>query len=272
MSPRQQSQKRDSPMSPWPPRPSKTQTSDDQTSTSTLPSTQRPAESERHRLDQLHWEETMRGAGDFLRDALRRDARARIQLQHVHESAAPSCAARCCGLRPRATRAVAHYRAEVYFAHVGQRLREHYHVGCLEAMVALAPLVGAGRFAMRDDDGRRGEDWGIMLRAWFEHGGRIDVGAVWRYLRALDGYARATHAFMVECEVWEKTRCDPAIKPPYPRPPRQPRLEKYVTETPCALADVLLNPFHNMFVPHYIRPIYRDPIHPHAYEAQEYSV
>jgi hypothetical protein len=96
------------------------------------------------------------------------------------------CYANCCPFAEKAGKFPIEIRDDFRIV-LTSTLREYFHVGCLEQMLDL-PLLAASRFKLDMASYRWNQNWpwtwGLMLRKWFEHNGRIDLDKIAEYITA----------------------------------------------------------------------------------------
>ena len=133
--------------------------------------------------------------------------------------------------------------------------REYFHVLCLETMLDL-PSLAPTKFRL-DTESYRWNDgwpwtWGLMLRLWFEHGGRIDLAKVKSYIKSYKKFEKANGEFdtiSLERQFKHQAECSAETSncrcPPEPEGPTPPTLEdcKSTTGEPCCLSEVLNHPY-----------------------------
>jgi hypothetical protein len=71
----------------------------------------------------------------------------------------------------------AHYRAKHY-----------YHVLCFEAMMDLEEMIPSGKFVCDSD-----ENWGLLVRKWFQHRGRINEKVLVEYIKEREEWNEKHH-------------------------------------------------------------------------------
>jgi hypothetical protein len=64
--------------------------------------------------------------------------------------------------------------------------REYFHVSCLELMLDLSSLAPT-RFQLDTSS------WGLMMRKWIEHSGRIELDAISAYIEAHNIFEKEQH-------------------------------------------------------------------------------
>jgi len=225
-------------------------------------------DAEEERRSRLSLEEKMAKNGGELQRRLERNPEITILLQpsppgHMGKA---QCRARDCLFENRSprleTRIMDDYRA-VLISHA----REYFHVSCLEKMLDLSSLTPT-RF-MLDRESYRWNDgwpwtWGLMLRLWFEHGGRIDLAKVKAYIKAYKKFKKTDGVFDTQYIEWQaKHQRECSIDastcrcPPEPKGPTPPTLEDYKSTTgePCCLSEVLDHPYVERHTHHIV--IYR---------------
>jgi hypothetical protein len=76
---------------------------------------------------------------------------------------------------------IAEVGGDNYRVVLGTRHRKYFHISCVETMV---DLVSLHQSRFRLDTGT----WGLVLRAWFEHNGRIDLAKIAAYIDAYEKF------------------------------------------------------------------------------------
>lgn len=93
--------------------------------------------------------------------------------------------------------------------------------------------------------------WGLILRKWFEHSGRINLDKISAYIEAHDTFKEELGNFSTKHIDWQITHfeCNSDRKscgyPPEPEGPETPILKDYTTQEDekCPLSDILRHPY-----------------------------
>ena len=213
-------------------------------------------DAEEKRRSRLPLEEKMAENGHELQRRLEQDPEIRMLLQPSPPGlmGKAQCRARDCLFEDRSLRQETRIMDDYRIALVSHA-REYFHVSCLEQMLDLSSLAPT-RF-MLDKESYRWNDgwpwtWGLMLRLWFEHGGRIDLAKVKAYLKSYKEFEKADGEFSTEYIGWQlkhQRECSADARtcrcPPEPKGPIPPTLEDYKSTTgePCCLSEVLDHPY-----------------------------
>ncbi|KAK3359525.1 hypothetical protein B0T25DRAFT_100945 [Lasiosphaeria hispida] len=105
-----------------------------------------------------------------------------IAVLEVSRSARAGCRAGDCFYAPRIhiqdefRIRVEGVRGEFDPAHF--RTKHYYHVLCFEAMMDLGEIIPSGKFVCD-----AGETWGLLVRKWFQHRGRINEKVLVEYIK-----------------------------------------------------------------------------------------
>jgi hypothetical protein len=161
------------------------------------------------------------------------------------------CRAACCSFAKEEGLSEIEIRDDYQIVLAGQQ-RQYFHVSCLEKLLDL-PSLAPSRFKLDSDRYRWNDNWpwtwGLMLRKWFEHSGRIDINKIAEYSTAYDTYDKDEGDFDTQWITWQlahQRKCLDGYSecPPAPIGPEEPILKDYKTmegET-CLLSEVLQHP------------------------------
>jgi hypothetical protein len=129
--------------------------------------------------------------------------------------------------------------------------REYFHVVCIERLLNL-PSLASTRFRLDTDSYRWNQNqpwtWSLMLRKWFEHGGRINLQKIANYTKALKQYRNEEADFGTAWIDWHwehRRKCNDGEElcscPSQPTAPEKPFLGDYRTQESdvCPLSEVL---------------------------------
>ncbi|KFY92486.1 hypothetical protein V498_04915 [Pseudogymnoascus sp. VKM F-4517 (FW-2822)] len=212
---------------------------------------------EEERRSRLTQEERMAEDGRKLQRRLEQDAAITILLQPsppIHMRRA-HCRASECFITNATPRGDSLIMGDYRIALVSYNL-EYFHISCLEKMIDL-PSLAPSRFKL-DTDGYRWNNgwswaWGLMLRKWFQHSGRVDLAIIAEYIDAYDTFKAEVKAFSAPHTEWQLTHLNHCTAdrgscgcPPEPEGPgSSPTLKDYKTgETKaCSISDVLQHPY-----------------------------
>ena len=208
------------------------------------------------RRSHLSLEEKMAENGHELQRRLERHPEITILLQPSPPGrmGKAQCRARDCLFEDRSPRQETRIMDDYRIALVSHA-RQYFHVSCLEKMLDLSSLAPT-RFKL-DNEPYQWNDgwpwtWGLMLRLWFEHGGRIDLAKVKTYIKSYKKFKKADGEFSTVYLEWHfkhQGECSAETRncrcPPEPKGPTPPTLKDYKSTTgePCCLSEVLDHPY-----------------------------
>jgi len=108
------------------------------------------------------------------------------------------------------------------------RTKHYYHVLCFEAMMDLEGMIPARKFLCDPN-----HNWGLIVRKWFEHRGRIDPKVLVEFIKEREGWEKKQHGGIPLTLV-------NSVNGPSKEKDTGPVLGDFVTSRPCELLVSLL--------------------------------